>query len=75
MSFNPVIPYLKMVISIANKHKRKSILSDPLRTDFKSEAFSCLWSNWSNSLHSLHILEMPSDTLMKGSLPSIANTI
>ena len=75
MSLNPVIPHLKMVVSITIGHNRKSILSDPIRNDFESQVFLCFWSNGSNSLHSLHIIAMPSDALMKGTLPSITNTI
>ena len=75
MSLNPVIPHLKMVVSITIGHNRKSILSDPIRNDFESQVFPCFWSNGSNSLHSLHIIAMPSDALMKSTLPSITNTI
>ena len=69
------MPHRRTVVRIAKEHKMKSILSEPRRNDFESQALPCLWSSGSNNLHSLHILAIPPDDLKKSSLLSIANTM
>ena len=69
------MPHLMNVVNITKKHNMKSILSDPRKNDFESQALPCLWSRGSNNVHSRHIRTIPPDELKKGSLPSIVNTM